>query len=225
MNPLSPPPLPPPQKKKGGGKGRICTDSTKNAADQNRVSNLLKLSNTLLQHRSRMLRHQLLKFLRPISQRIDIAHARRVRRRRPKLPKLITGQLRIFEHGSLPLGLRRQPIGRRAVFFEDDGLPRRGADGVVFADPSVAPGVVVGPGVWVEVEGAVVDGGDFEVAGEIDAFGAGVGVGAVARVAEPAFVAEGDEVGWVKRFDQGGDFRGPVVDNVGGAGVAARFIG
>ncbi len=67
--------------------------------------------------------------------------------------------------------------------------------------PVVDPGVVVAPLVRVGVEGAVVERGDGEVLGEVDAFVAGVGVRAVAEGGgEPAFVAEGDEVVGVEGF-------------------------
>lgn len=112
----------------------------------------------------------------------------------------------------LPRTLQRRLLPRRhyngfviwvcgAVFFKDDGFAGRFANGVVLRYPFVDPGVVVAPLVRVGVEGAVVERGDGEVFGEVDAFVAGVGVGAVVEgCGEPAFVAEGDEVVGVEGF-------------------------
>lgn len=97
-------------------------------------------------------------------------------------------------------------------------------------DPRVAPGVVVAPGLWIQVYGAVIEGGDTQVAFKVYAFVTRVGVGLlVAGYAgggggEPAFVAEGDHVVAIELFDVGGDAFGPVVDDVRGAAGAARFV-
>lgn len=97
-------------------------------------------------------------------------------------------------------------------------------------DPRVAPRVVVAPLVGVQVDGAVVDGGDGQVLLEVDAFVAGVGVallvvGQVGRGGgEPAFVAEGDQVSGVQRFDVSGSVGGPFGDDARGTAGAAGFV-
>ncbi len=114
-----------------------------------------------------------------------------------------TGLPRVLQRRLLPRRHHNGFVGRvgGAVFLEDDGFAGRFADSVVLRDPVVDPGVVVAPLVRVGVEGAVVERGDGEVLAEVDAFVAGVGVGAVAeRGGEPAFVAEGDEVVGVEGF-------------------------
>ena len=76
------------------------------------------------------------------------------------------------------------------------------------------------------MEGPVVQSRDLEILGEVDAFVAAVGVGAIAlRRGQPALVTEADHVLRVQRFDVSADVLGPVVDDGGVAAAAARLVG
>ena len=147
--------------------------------------------------------------------------------RRRELPKRIIRDARVQQRRLLPR-LHDGALVRRvrgAVLLEDDGLPGRFARGVVLRDPLAAPGVVVAPRRRVEVEGAVVEGRDGQVLGEVDAFVARVGVGAVPDGGRhPPFVAQRDHVLRVQRFDVRAGAGGPVGDDGGRAAGAARLV-
>lgn len=70
----------------------------------------------------------------------------------PELPDRVRRDLRAVHHRQLPRPLNRRVVQRRAVLLQDDRLARGRADGVVLEDPLVRPGVVVAPGVRIDVE-------------------------------------------------------------------------
>ena len=191
-------------------------------------SSLLRGSGRLRQHSSRMLVRQNLIFTSRrgiIVNRIIIKGVNRQRRR--KLPKRIVSDARVQQRGLLPRFHNGAFVCRvrRAILLKHDGLPGRFARGVVLHDPLVAPGVVVAPRLGIEVEGAVVEGRDGEVLDKVDAFVARVGVGSVAYGGRhPPFVAQGDHVLRIQRFDVGADAGCPVGDDGGRAAGAARLV-
>ena len=135
---------------------------------------------------------------------VVIRVARATRQRRAKLPEAVVRDGSIVHDGRKPLRFHGRHVrALRAVLLGDDGFAGRFSENAVLHQPLVAPGVVVPPLVWVHVEGAVVERLDAQVLGEVDAFGAAVGVGAVPAGAQPALVAERDHVGLVERFDVG----------------------
>lgn len=83
----------------------------------------------------------------------------------PKLPETVIRYI-TCEHCSLPLLLNRGLIrlsARGAVLFQHNGLVVLGGESGVLTDPFTAPGEVVAPLVWVEMEGAVVESWDLQV--------------------------------------------------------------
>ena len=164
------------------------------------VLSVILHTDVLLQHLLSMRRPQDLIFLRSVRDRIIIPFHRSTRQiRTPKLPKLIRRDLRLLQNRLLPQHLILRHVDQCPVFFEHHRFPDRFANRIVFEDPGVAPRLVVAPAIRVQVKGAVVQGGDGrEVQREIDTFGTGVGVTAVAAGTEPALIAQGDEVGGVK---------------------------
>lgn len=132
-----------------------------------------------------MVRHYTLEVLRAVVDRIPII------RRRPRaqsiaiLPVQIPRDPRCIQRRLLPRRLDRAVVGGNAVLLQQTGLAGGFARGAVRAHPPVAPFVRGAPAVRVQVEGAKVDGGDGEVAGEVAAFDVGVGVAAVGEEVEP----------------------------------------
>ena len=175
----------------------------------------------LRRHRSRMLHPQRLPIAptrRIIVNRIPIIRIHPILERRRKLPKAITRDTRLAHHRALPQRhiLLPQRRARRRVLLQDDRFPGSFANGVVLRDPGAAPGVVVAPLVRVEVEGAVVDGGNGEVFDEIHAFVAAVGVATVAACEgrlQPAFVAHANHVVCVQALDVLTDRSRPIRDD------------
>ena len=176
-------------------------------------------------HRLRMVNDQRLIFRRAILNCVIVRNARPARQRRPELPETIVCNLSILHDGHLPLLLHRRRVGALSpVLLEHNRLPHCSADGIMVLDPRIAPAIVVAPLVRVEVEGAVVEGRDRHVLGEVDTFGAGIRVRAVAAAAQPALVAERDHVRAVEALDVCARGRGPVVDDAAVAAVAARLV-
>ena len=133
---------------------------------------LLRSSRIFSQHGSRML----------VRQNIIITAGRRVvingiiikrinGQTRPKLPEGVVGHTAALKDCLLPrcADLRVVRLIGRAVLFEDDWLAGCFAGCVVLQDPFIAPSVVVAPLIGIEVESAVVNGGDREVLDEVNA--------------------------------------------------------
>ena len=96
---------------------------------------------------------------------------------RPKLPDLIRRQPTL-QYSLLPRRLGRSMIiwEWSPILFKDDWLSCCLADSVMLLDPFAAPGVVVSPGVGIEMEDAIIESLNFQVSDEIDAFCATVGI-------------------------------------------------
>lgn len=119
------------------------------------------------------------------------------RQSRRKLPKGVIGNTGIQESRLLPRFADCRVIGNvsRAVLFEDDWLARYFACGVMLHDPLVTPGVIVAPRIGIEVESAVVEGGDGEVFDEVNALVPGVRIRAIAHWrGHPSLIAKSHHV-------------------------------
>lgn len=86
-----------------------------------------------------------------------------------------------------------------SVFFQHDGFIQRLRDSVVGLDPLGCPTNTVPPLVRLQVDGAVVNGVDREVAGEVDAFKPGIGIRAIAIPGrKPSLVSKGYQMRWIQ---------------------------
>jgi hypothetical protein len=96
---------------------------------------------------------------------------------RSELPDLVRRQPTL-QHSLLPRCLGRSMIiwEWSPILFKDDWLSCCLADSVMLLDPFAAPGVVVSPGVGIEMEDAIIESLNFQVSDEIDAFCATVGI-------------------------------------------------
>ena len=148
---------------------------------------------------------------------------------RAELPEAVIRHLRGIYHRHLPRQLRIRMVMRKwcPILLQHNWLSHLRTHVVMLLDPRTAPSIVVTPGVRVQVKSAIVEGGDLQVRGEVDADIAAVGVAAVANAVgrrEPAFIAQRHHVVGVKGLDVCARVGGPVRDDGCGAPLAARLI-
>lgn len=160
-----------------------------------------------------------------------IVHRIRPRQHLTHLPEQIPRQLLLY-HSLLPPLQNRRPITDLVldtVFLQDDGFPDAFGYLGVFVDVSVPPVVRFAPQIGVHVDSAEVDRGDFEVGGEVYAFGAIVRVcvyagGYIVGLCDPPLVPQGDHVCWVQAFDVLTNGGGPFGDNTRVATLVAVAV-
>lgn len=160
------------------------------------------------------------------------------------LPVLITGQLSL-DDSLLPLtnNLRSGLVGdsvlvlqsllgaQPSVLLENDGLVE-GVLGIgVVVDPLGSPSGGLGPPIWVEMEGSVVNVWEGDLGVEVSSVGGRVGPVLVVWEVEFSLGAGGDEMEGVEGLDVAGGFAGPLGDDgvvaglAGGAGEVAGAVG
>lgn len=120
-------------------------------------------------------------------------------------------------------GVRVPLVTGQLTFFEQAGLAGGHAGGTVGLDPSIAPVVILSPGVGVQVESSKIESRDVQQCDKVGSLAVCVRICAITGETE-TLDARRDQVVGVEALDVRRGSQGPVVDDTGVAAVAAGLI-